>query len=644
MSAPGPGLTKLLDLRAKTLAELEAKKDTDDAPGLLHKVEQIDGQIEKFQSFSTKAKGEEYVGEDKEFGFRRDLWMKGQKPQMPAKPKPDKSLSKEEALKRDQEYLASLSKYKKDLEEWEARPHQQDTITKYDRTPEEQQKSELEVSESGTMQTKDGNVMQGKKGYVVDPKTGKLHYFEETREEVEVEVDDPTTGGKKKIKQLQIKHHTTPLSGEDVAGAGDIEFKNGVIESISNSSGHYKPKAVQLIQTLEELLKQGALLDKTYEVIDPKTGKGKPLEGTLKDLYTKMEDAERRVWSQLDQWHKLKAQIDAKQAKKEDCETELKEFDELSEQLKPDTDLIARAAEMLKKHHAAPSNRLRDVKVSFSELKDSMSGAEVKKVVTTDSTAKDFLMTGGGDVTSGGQTTTMEDKKKAKKALHKQLKEALAKRKAVLDEQAEKLSAELPDKLAKIKKIPDLIVSLEEIYVERAEKLTEREKKELQAGIARLKESLNNPKTYDDKAMTKLIEELEDRKLEEQRRILESELQGDDDDDDEESSQSPGGDDMDKFGEMMIKDPDSTYLSIRAKDLAKRTGQSLEDIFEQAMGRKPVKKAPEKLDDMQKFGEMMIKDPRSTYLSIRAQDLAEQTGQSLKEIFEQAMGRKPKLQ
>jgi hypothetical protein len=596
VTAPSPGLTKLLELRKKKVEELEAKKDPDAAPALAKTVEQIDAQIEKFRSFSTKAKGEEYVGEDKEFGFRRDLWMGKSKPQMPVKPKPDTSLSKEEALKRDQEYLASLSKYHKELEKWEALQHGQETVTKYDRTPEAQQASELKVDESGVVRSSQ-DMMQGKEGYVVDPKTGKLHYFDMGKQDsVDVEVDDPTTGGKKTIQQKQGQHHTTPLAGEEVAGAGDIEFKGGLIQSISNISGHYKPKAVQLIQTLEELLKQGALQDKTYQMIDPVTRKGKALEGPLKELYDKMVQAEARVWSKLRDWRQLKETIDAKQAKQEDCAAEQEEFQKLSAQLKPDTDLIARAAEMLKKHGAAPSNRIRDVTVQFAELKDSMTGAQVVKgVVTTKTTAKEFLMTGAGDVTVGGKTTTAQQKQLARKALHEQLEEALAKRRAMLDQQVEKLAAELPEKMAKIRKVPALIESLERICVEQAQQLTKREKKELQTGIARLKDTLNNPKSYDEEAMTKLLEDLEARKEfhleqehQDQRHRLQAEL-GMEDESGEESGESPVGDDLEAFGKQDIKDTrrGQENYTIAVNELAQQTGQSIEQIFEEVMGRKP---------------------------------------------------------
>ena len=48
-------------------------------------------------------------------------------------------------------------------------------------------------------------------------------------------------------------HHSSFLAASDVAGAGELQATDGKITTISNKSGHYHPRAVHLVQTLEEL-------------------------------------------------------------------------------------------------------------------------------------------------------------------------------------------------------------------------------------------------------------------------------------------------------------------------------------------------------------------------------------------------------
>jgi hypothetical protein len=43
-------------------------------------------------------------------------------------------------------------------------------------------------------------------------------------------------------------HHSSFLAGEPVASAGEIRAKNGVLELVSNASGHYEPPKGLLFQ------------------------------------------------------------------------------------------------------------------------------------------------------------------------------------------------------------------------------------------------------------------------------------------------------------------------------------------------------------------------------------------------------------
>lgn len=62
-------------------------------------------------------------------------------------------------------------------------------------------------------------------------------------------------------KHHQYFHHSSFYQGDDVAGAGDMEVKDGWVKSVSNSSGHYTPGKDQLLNTLTELDERGVNTD-----------------------------------------------------------------------------------------------------------------------------------------------------------------------------------------------------------------------------------------------------------------------------------------------------------------------------------------------------------------------------------------------
>ncbi len=106
-------------------------------------------------------------------------------------------------------------------------------------------------------------VPKQEKGFVMDPKTKAVHRFDLGR------ADELPTGKKK------THHHSSPLSGGNVAGAGTVETgKTGKIKSISDQSGHYKPDAKLTHQVVREL------------------GKDKDAEGFSKNLTDRRPDSE----------------------------------------------------------------------------------------------------------------------------------------------------------------------------------------------------------------------------------------------------------------------------------------------------------------------------------------------------------------
>jgi len=54
-------------------------------------------------------------------------------------------------------------------------------------------------------------------------------------------------------------HHSSFLSGGDVASAGEITVRDGVMEGLNNSSGHYRPTPSHHYQARDELLSQGVV-------------------------------------------------------------------------------------------------------------------------------------------------------------------------------------------------------------------------------------------------------------------------------------------------------------------------------------------------------------------------------------------------
>lgn len=61
-------------------------------------------------------------------------------------------------------------------------------------------------------------------------------------------------------------HHSSFLAGGEVAGAGEIQVSGGQLTSISDASGHYKPKVEFLYQFLNELARKGVALGSNVTV------------------------------------------------------------------------------------------------------------------------------------------------------------------------------------------------------------------------------------------------------------------------------------------------------------------------------------------------------------------------------------------
>lgn len=78
-------------------------------------------------------------------------------------------------------------------------------------------------------------------------------------------------------------HHSSLGGAKHVAAAGEWTVKNGKLESIDGTTGHYRVPPEALISALEVLDKEGALSDKTKVVLYQKTG-GKKEEVNAKNF------------------------------------------------------------------------------------------------------------------------------------------------------------------------------------------------------------------------------------------------------------------------------------------------------------------------------------------------------------------------
>ena len=58
-------------------------------------------------------------------------------------------------------------------------------------------------------------------------------------------------------QEVGVWHHSSFLRGDDVAGAGELDVRDGVVNVISRKSGHYMPTEEAQQQVLDELRRQG---------------------------------------------------------------------------------------------------------------------------------------------------------------------------------------------------------------------------------------------------------------------------------------------------------------------------------------------------------------------------------------------------
>lgn len=320
-----------------------------------------------------KELGAHYKGEEKQLG-----WRHAPEPKPPVltddMPEEKKQKLMEIYQKRKEQYdNLPMPEYKE--------PADSDgTVTKHFNDA-ERDASALDIKD-GKIHDKSGGVIEGaknkkgkvkdalKQGYVVDPKTGATHLFQEGKAGQEMVFRD---GGD---IQSQQKFHSSVLAGGNVAGAGEIKIKKGKVQSIDNKSGHYKPETQFLLQTVEHLLKQGAMLED--KLVKPD---GTPLKGPEKRLF---QDLRSRC-------ELLSKEIQAT--------TERGQGQDVSAQEKK----LADHLKVLRKLGWGESNRVRGKVADLTEAGAGKGGLEFKQAQAQEAGTQDFLATGGLSKNKAGE-------------------------------------------------------------------------------------------------------------------------------------------------------------------------------------------------------------------------------------------------
>ncbi|HEX3747539.1 MAG TPA: hypothetical protein VHW09_26565 [Bryobacteraceae bacterium] len=163
------------------------------------------------------------------------------------------------------------------------------TTTKYERTPEERAKSQAVPNAKGRLVDSAGTALHGEQGFVMDPKTGQVHTFKSGVADL--------PGNKK-----QSTHHSTPLAGAPVAGAGHLVTEAGAVKEIHDDSGHYRPSAEFTLQVVKQLEALGVSL-KDETLLD---GKGVEIVAEYKKKY---KDIQQRIAALQIEYEKEKARL-----------------------------------------------------------------------------------------------------------------------------------------------------------------------------------------------------------------------------------------------------------------------------------------------------------------------------------------------
>jgi hypothetical protein len=156
--------------------------------------------------------------------------------------------------------------------------------TKYDRPEDRENSRAIPNPNKGRLEIKDETKQGGKTGFVMDPKTGQVHTFKPG------DVSDLGDGKK------QYTHHSTPLGGAPVAGAGHLVTEYDRIKEIHDDSGHYKPSAEFTLQVVKQLEALGVSLRDNKTL---RNAKGKDVTPEYRQKYKQIQARVAELESEL---------------------------------------------------------------------------------------------------------------------------------------------------------------------------------------------------------------------------------------------------------------------------------------------------------------------------------------------------------
>ncbi|MDZ7678188.1 MAG: hypothetical protein U5K29_06530 [Acidimicrobiales bacterium] len=135
--------------------------------------------------------------------------------------------------------------------QWEQFRDSDQVTTRYDHDPHAREKSRLKEKANGKVKTthdrREYNDYADEHGWVMSPDTGSIHTFDHTNHQ-----RGPDG------KQVNM-HHSSPLAGGNVAGAGLMKIEDKHITEVTDESGHYRPEGEYTYQAVNEMAGRGLL-------------------------------------------------------------------------------------------------------------------------------------------------------------------------------------------------------------------------------------------------------------------------------------------------------------------------------------------------------------------------------------------------
>jgi hypothetical protein len=521
-----PKLAQLLDLKAQAITQVaELQKagsvSNEDLFKAIERLEKIDTALEQAQAnlnrqgIAPQALGKEYKDEEKMRGWRAGNM---------AEPVRAESESDQDFAQRMQDYQEYL-KFRAS-----------DEVTTKHFSEEEREQAKVSIDEKGRLRDADGDKLRHTSTEYVMDREGELHKFDS---ESIVGSD-----GKKKIV-----HHSSIMSGQEVTGAGGFSTdRDGKIDQISNLSGHYKPGRAQMIQTVEALLKKGALLDKEWT-----DAQGRPLQGQAEKVYQGAMKLQKKIMDKLE----------------EDPEADLSS----------DLALVESAKKMLAKLGCGPSNKMSAATVAFLEIKEGMSGLQIKRAVDDvkrDAVpVEDFLRTGGVGKQEGEAVAEQGQQ------LRSELEERLKDKRKQLDDEANSRSERFAPQAGPSEgDVKDMAKRLKQRHHD-FEAGSDEDDDEL-FGASSLEDALASSKMPKDFGRVKVVDPqsgyAEDANTLANRKGLTLEALWSDLKSEQGDSQDPL---PDQYEDALVDDPEREGYRISVKELSKRLKRPFDEVYRQ---------------------------------------------------------------